>query len=258
MKKILFLGYSEKRTSLINSLKNLDNISLERTSRKINKEYSKRFDFIISFGYRHKISKDIIQNVKRPIVNLHMGYLPFNKGAHPNFWSFIDNTTSGVTIHEIDSNIDTGNIIFQRQCDFNLTNNIKKLTFRNTYDHLFNEIEKLFDENINNIVNYNYKTYKQYGKGSFHKRDELPQILKQWDQNIYKTILRYNKQYKKYVKNKLDIINEIENTRKSNNVNWMNIIRTSFKNSPNETLKILKSINEDDNKISKLFSELNK
>ncbi len=44
-----------------------------------------------------------------------MGYLPFNRGAHPNFWSFMEKTPSGVTMHEINSGIDKGKIIVQKK-----------------------------------------------------------------------------------------------------------------------------------------------
>ena len=53
----------------------------------------------------------------------------------------------------------------------------------------------------------------------------------------------------------LDIIDQIEKTRKNNNINWMNIIRTSLKSSSEETLEILKQINIDDSKISSLFKK---
>ena len=40
----------------------------------------------------------------------------------------------------------------------------------------------------------------------------------------------------------LDAINEIEKVRKKNNINWMNILRIAFKNSPKETSKVFKQI----------------
>ena len=43
---------------------------------------------------------------------------------------------------------------------------------------------------------------------------------------------------KKNVKNYLKIISQIENIRKNNNVNWMNILRIAFKNNPKEQLKL--------------------
>ena len=49
-----------------------------------------KFDYIISYGYRHIVSKKIIDSSRNGIINLHASYLPWNKGAHPNFCSFID------------------------------------------------------------------------------------------------------------------------------------------------------------------------
>tara|TARA_B100000795_G_C22760654_1_gene423458 strand:+ start:1213 stop:1452 length:240 start_codon:yes stop_codon:yes gene_type:complete len=58
------------------------------------------------------------------------------------------------------------------------------------------------------------------------------------------------------IKKYLKIIDEIEKTRSKNNVNWMDILRLSIKNSPDETMKIMKKIDSKDNKISKLFKTL--
>ena len=61
-------------------------------------------------------------------------------------------------------------------------------------------------------------------------------------------------------KNKIKLflrtINQIEKTRSKNNVNWMDILRLSIKNSPDETMKIMKKIDSKDNKISNLFKKL--
>ena len=54
----------------------------------------------------------------------------------------------------------------------------------------------------------------------------------------------------------LDAINEIEKVRKKNNINWMNILRIAFKNSPKETSKVFKQIHLSDGKISKLSRKL--
>ena len=50
---------------------------------------------------------------------------------------------------------------------------------------------------------------------------------------------------------KLKIINQIENIRKKNNKNWMDILRIAIDKSPKETSKIMSNIYRDDNKISK-------
>jgi folate-dependent phosphoribosylglycinamide formyltransferase PurN len=256
MKKILFLGYSNKETKIINKLKENKSYKVFNTNKKIKLKDLNNINLIISFGYRHKIQEEILKK-KKNTINLHISYLPYNKGAHPNFWSFAENTPSGVSIHKIDNGIDTGNIIYQKIIDFELNKNKKKLTFKKTFDTLISEIENLFIVNIKNIINNEYEEFKQVGTGSFHHSKDLPRFLKSWDQNIFKTITKYQKEKSNNIDKKLQILNEIENTRKNNNVNWMNILRHSMKNSPIETLKILNHINIDDDKISKLFKKLN-
>lgn len=76
------------------------------------------YDWIISYGYRHIIPEEIIKKTKNPIINLHISYLPFNRGSHPNYWSFKEKTPKGVTIHFIDKGIDTGPILCQKEFFF--------------------------------------------------------------------------------------------------------------------------------------------
>jgi len=57
-------------------------------------------------------------------------------------------------------------------------------------------------------------------------------------------------------RNYLKIISQIENIRKKNNVNWMNILRIAFRNNPIATAKIMSKIYTDDKKISYLVKKL--
>ena len=58
--------------------------------------------------------------------------------------------------------------------------------------------------------------------------------------------------------NYLKIISQIEKIRSKNNVNWMNILRLAFKLDPKGAKKIMKKINYEDKKISKLLNQLSK
>ena len=58
--------------------------------------------------------------------------------------------------------------------------------------------------------------------------------------------------HKKYLK----IIDQISNVRKKNNNNWMDILKIAFKNSPEESSKIMKKIFDQDTKISNLSKKL--
>ena len=62
------------------------------------------------------------------------------------------------------------------------------------------------------------------------------------------------KNYKYYLK----IINQIQKIRSKNNLNWMGILKLSFKYAPKEAGKLMKKINNDDKKISSLVNKLTK
>ncbi|RZO48229.1 MAG: hypothetical protein EVA76_03980 [Candidatus Pelagibacterales bacterium] len=57
-------------------------------------------------------------------------------------------------------------------------------------------------------------------------------------------------------KNYKKIIGKIENTRKKNNKNWMDILRLAFESSPVEASKILSQIYKEDKNISVLAKKL--
>ena len=197
MRKILFLGYNHEQTSLIDKIKFYKKEwHIKQTNKKINLITAKKFESIISFGYRHVIDKHIIDNLGYPIINLHISFLPYNRGTHPNFWSFAENTPSGISIHETDYGVDTGRVIYQKKIDFELFKNRKNLTFSKTYEKLINEIEDLFLINIKDIIYDDFNSFKQIGKGSCHKNKELPKLLNSWEQNIYQTILKFKELYK--------------------------------------------------------------
>ena len=189
-KKIIFLGYSSKKTKLIKFLRDKKNIVKVIGNSELDKLTIENADLIISFGYRRIIKSKQIKFSKRPIINLHISYLPYNKGSHPNFWSFVENTPKGVTIHEIDKKIDNGPIIARRKIIFKKQ---KNLTFKNTQDFLIKEIEKLFIQSYVKILTGNYSIKKVNSKGTFHKSSQLPKNIKTWNIKIFDYLKNYSK-----------------------------------------------------------------
>jgi len=250
-KTILFLGYDKKQTKIINELE-LRKHKVTQISEEIDK-ISNNFDLVISFGYRYILTRDILSDISVPIINLHLSYLPWNKGAHPNFWAFWDNTPSGVTIHLIEPGIDSGPILFQKIVEFEEY----KETFRTSYEKLFSEIENMFINNIDNILTSNFKSKIQRGKGSIHYVRDFPSNFSGWDSKIYDEINRLEKLGFNPNHRLLTIIDEIENVRSSNNINWMNLLRIVAIEAPDKLFEITKKINQADGEISKLFRKLN-
>lgn len=124
-------------------------------------------DFIVSYGYRHIITEEVIKRLPNKIINLHISYLPWNRGADPNLWSFLEDTPKGVSIHLIDSGIDTGDILAQQEVDYDSSD-----TLTTSYNRLLDVVEKLFMENWPAIRAGRQKSRIQIGVGSYHKTYE--------------------------------------------------------------------------------------
>ena len=162
---ILFLG---PETTLIEFLSN-DGNSIARFEEKLNKEViaEYEYDFLISFGYRYIISKEILDYFKEKAINLHISYLPWNKGADPNLWSILENTPKGVTIHQMDCGIDTGKILFQKEIYID-----ENGTLTSSYEKLQTRLVELFKSNWEKIKCNKAIPKKQTGTGSYHKSSD--------------------------------------------------------------------------------------
>jgi hypothetical protein len=128
-------------------------------------------DWVISYGYPYIIKEPHLSKYKNRIVNLHVGLLPWNRGASPNFWSWFDSTPKGVTIHYVDAGLDTGDIIAQEQVLFP-----PNVTLATSYMHLRETIETLFAKMWPRIKDGNYIGLKQSPGGSGHISYEINQF----------------------------------------------------------------------------------
>jgi len=170
--KILFLT---DKYNMLNSNKIIEyleeNENIEIMCEKIDKDIAKKFEFIISFGYRYIIKKPILDLFTNNIINLHISYLPYNRGADPNLWSILNNTPCGVTIHLIDKGLDTGKILSQKKVQFDYEID----TMRSSYNKLKEAMAILFIDNWNKIKNNEILPIKQdESKSSIHYLKDRP------------------------------------------------------------------------------------
>lgn len=189
--KILFLTNNKITMPLIEWLKdNAEEVTVY--SEQFDPQYIKSLspEIVISYNYKYIIKEDIIGLMKGRIINLHISLLPWNRGADPNLWSFIEDSPKGVTIHYVDKGIDTGNILLQETADFN--ENIE--TLRSSYKILHKKIQLLFINNWDKIKNLQIIPRAQSGHGSFHYSNELVKIKEALGEQIWSLPIRELKQ----------------------------------------------------------------
>lgn len=146
--------------------------------------------YVVSFNYKHIVPADVLEFMEGRIINLHTSYLPYNKGASPNFFSFYDDTPKGVTIHKMAAGLDEGEILVQKEVRMDA----KEETFSSSYNKLIREITELFFEQWDDIKNGKITAAKQEGTGTYHTSSELAAIRQKnsfsWDENIAEVLDR--------------------------------------------------------------------
>lgn len=90
-----------------------------------------RPDIMIMAGYAYLIRKSLYSRFLKGCLNLHASPLPHGRGAAPLNWALIRGEDRwGISIIDIDSGIDTGDILAQAFFDISPSDTIKTLTDR--------------------------------------------------------------------------------------------------------------------------------
>jgi methionyl-tRNA formyltransferase len=174
--RILFLTNNHISQDLIDWIRGSDcgdnDITVFSDSLTVSKLNLISPDIIISYSYCHIITTDVLLASYSDIINLHISYLPFNRGSDPNLWSFLENSPKGVSIHLVDNGIDTGDILFQRE----VLIDEKTATLTSSYLDLQNALKALFKDNWESIRDRSYIPHRQVGPSSFHLSKDFKKI----------------------------------------------------------------------------------
>jgi methionyl-tRNA formyltransferase len=72
------------------------------------------YDLVLSIHCKQIFPPELVGGVR--CVNVHPGLNPHNRGWFPHVFSILNGLPGGVTIHEMDEQLDHGPIIVQREC----------------------------------------------------------------------------------------------------------------------------------------------
>jgi len=181
--KVLLLGSESPETENLRAflLENGEETVLR--TEKISLEELKQIspEIIVSYNYHFILKPEIFNFPPKGAINLHIAYLPFNRGTDPSFWSHVEGTPKGVSIHYIDEGIDTGDIIAEEEVALSGED-----TLATSYQKLHEKIQSLFKKIWPEIKSGRAPRTKQAPGGTFHlKKDraafEYLLAAKGWD-----------------------------------------------------------------------------
>ena len=132
-------------------------------------------DLFVSMSFNQIFKKNIISIPKLGVINCHAGKLPFYRGRNVLNWVLINGEKNfGITVHYIDENIDTGDIIEQRIFPISEDDNYSTIL-----ETAYKNCPLILYESILKILNNNVKTTKQndiHHKGSYCRKRKVGDI----------------------------------------------------------------------------------
>ena len=109
----------------------LTGIQTEVFDKNIHNEfYNKSLELGILAWWPQIIKEPLLSLPQNGFINFHPSFLPYNRGKLYNFWALVEQCPFGVSLHKVDSGVDTGEIVSQRQISYNWEDNGETLTIR--------------------------------------------------------------------------------------------------------------------------------
>lgn len=173
--KILILGPQSRNERIISFLEEMGN-STSITEEPIDLAFAEKneIEFLVSNGYAPILKPPLITEYAGRIINIHPSYLPYGRGIGGNFWSFFLGSPKGVSVHLINSDIDTGDVLVQRLAEFGPGENL-----RTSNATLIKAAEDLFIEAWPEISAGDATPLPQdeMTAGNYHNRRQTEQML---------------------------------------------------------------------------------
>ena len=140
----------------------------------------KNWSYVILCGSRI-VSKKTLDIAKCKFINIHAGITPFYRGVHGLYWALYNRefNRAGVTLHYVDSGIDTGNIISQEIVNISNDDNFS------TYPYM------QFSSGVKLLLNFLVFPQKEQNY-SINKELAISKLY------YHPTIIQYVKRYFKY------------------------------------------------------------
>jgi methionyl-tRNA formyltransferase len=175
MVRVLFLGTNDVGERVYDWLTDRDDatvLALVTERDQLDLAHQLEPDLIVSAGFRHIVPESVLEIPDLGAINLHLSYLPYNKGMNPNVWSIVENAPAGVTMHYMTPGLDEGPIIDRTDVPLYVHDDGKSLYDRlvATQAEQFKRVwESIRDDRVD-------ATDQNPDKGSYHYKEEFVEL----------------------------------------------------------------------------------
>lgn len=168
--KYEFNYYCSVTSNNLSSIYEDDNIRPIRL-KELNAEWFNDYDVFFSLHCKQIFTDVMVENHR--CINVHPGFNPYNRGWFPQVFSIINGLPAGVTIHEMDKELDHGPIIFQREIEINSYD-----TSKDVYDRVLETEMALLEEHFEELIEGRYSVNEMSMEGNINYLADFKSLCK--------------------------------------------------------------------------------
>lgn len=137
----------------------------------VNNIIEQEYSVILSAHCKQIFPQELVDRVR--CVNIHPGYNPYNRGMFPHVFSIINGLPAGATLHEMNSEIDSGDIIDQVQVRVEPTDTSESL-----YNRVLDEEKRLLGQYLARIITGEYRPVPTNAEGNLNRKKDYEALKK--------------------------------------------------------------------------------
>lgn len=127
------------------------------------------YDLFFSMHCKQIFPNELVLNHR--CINIHPGFNPYNRGWYPHVFSIMNKYPAGVTIHEMDSQLDHGAIIFQKEVPI-----YEYDTSLDVYSRIQKCEVEMLKEHLEELVAGNYETVHVEDEGNLNYKKDFEKL----------------------------------------------------------------------------------
>lgn len=138
-------------------------------------DFFNAYDLFISLHCKQLFPDEMVTH--HTCINVHPGLNPYNRGWFPQVFSIMNHMPIGVTIHIMDTELDHGPILYQRE----LTLGAEE-TSKDVYERILATEMELIEEHLEDILAGNYTLTPMPGEGNINYKQDF-EAIREIDRN---------------------------------------------------------------------------
>lgn len=137
--------------------------------KQMDDKFFSKYDLFISLHCKQIFPENLVSNYR--CINVHPGFNPYNRGWFPQVFGILNKKPIGVTIHEMDNELDHGPIIYQEEVEIN--------SYDTSFD-IYNRIQEkemqMIRDNLETLIRGNYVSKKMLSEGNINYKSDFDKL----------------------------------------------------------------------------------